>query len=280
MSFQLSARAVRFASAASLLAIVAACTSAPEPSEARRSSMSKEEAGRWNPPESSASGTPDGINGEKCSGGIKAGAKQLGDQLAEQFSTTYGGYSCRANTANTKELSIHAVGRALDINAKGAAGDEIANHLVNNAESFGIQRVIWNHTIWQIGTNGPTSRKYTGPNPHTDHVHAEVTIATATNGPGEGTEPSTGTGTDTDIDSDTGKPTKPTNPNTGGFDPNTGQPTDPNRPGPQDGYDPGFPGGAGWYEGEVECRAAADCDPSGTMMCVDGYCDYWGPPRY
>src|SRR5258708_2178217 len=107
MPFQVSSWFIRTASAASLLAIVAACTAAPEPSDLRVSSMSKEGSGRWSPPESNATGTYEGLGGEGCSGGLKPGTKALGDQLKSQFNTTYGGYACRANTANTKELSIH-----------------------------------------------------------------------------------------------------------------------------------------------------------------------------
>lgn len=261
-----SGRIVRTAFAGSLLAILAACTAAPESSERRVSSISKEGNGRWTPPGSDATGTPDGLEGEQCSGGIKPGAKMLGDQIKEQFNTTYGGYACRANTANKKELSIHAVGRALDIMASGAAGDEIANYLVTNASDLGVQRIIWNRTIWQISPSGPTSKAYSGPNPHTDHVHAEVTIATATHGPGDvSQDPSGG------VDAD-GNPIEP-----GMGDPSSPFPTDPYTGDP---YDDDYSGDFGddWYpDDELECESAVDCDASGAIMCVQGYCDYWGP---
>jgi hypothetical protein len=229
--------------AVGLSTIVAACSSGDPLVEGRKGTTSKI-SNRWQPPESNATGTYEGLNGEGCSGGLKPGTKQLGDQLKEQFNTSYGGYACRANTANKSQLSIHAVGRALDVTASGSAGDEIANHLVNNAETLGIQLIIWNHTIWKIGENGPSSRQYTGPNPHTDHVHAEVTTAVAASGPGTPTGGEDPMGQDPASDVDGG--------------------TDPNDPYGEDPYGDEGP----------ECQTAADCDPSGQIACVQGFC-WW-----
>jgi hypothetical protein len=230
--------------------------------------LSSKITNRWQPPQSDASGTYEGLNGERCAGGLKGGTKQLGEQIKSQFQITYGGYSCRANTANPGELSIHAIGRALDIMTSGAKGEEIANHLVTNASTLGVQLIIWNHTLWKITPTGATSRAYTGPNPHTDHVHAEVTSATAASGPGQA---GTGTGTDPGA-------TPPQ-------DPNAPPPSDPNGP-PPDPQGPVFDAGPGGppmggpgddffpddeYE-EMECRTDLDCDPSGEIFCDEGYC--------
>lgn len=238
--------------AVSLTAVLAACSSEDPLLEGRKGSRSNI-TNRWEPPESNATGTYEGLNGEGCSGGLKPGTRQLGDMLKSQFNTSYGGYACRANTANKSQLSIHAIGRALDINASGSDGDEIANHLVNNAEAFGIQLIIWNRTVWKIGPSGPTSRQYTGPNPHTDHVHAEVNTAVASSGPGEAT--------DAPIDQDPNGTSDPNDPN-GSDDPNgSGDPNDP-------WWDPEM------GDDEVECRTDFDCDPSGYVMCDQGYC-WW-----
>jgi hypothetical protein len=191
MNYGLSPRPTVTAFVVSLATlIVTACTvacTAPTPGEIdpKKSRSSSATAGRWQPPESSASGTYVGTNGEGCSGGLKPGTKTLGDQLKTQFNTSYGGYACRPmnNGSKNPKLSVHAVGRALDITASGELGDSIANHLVENAEALGIQLIIWNRTVWMIGANGATSKQYSGSVPHTDHVHAEVTIATAQNGP-------------------------------------------------------------------------------------------------
>ena len=242
--------------AVSLTAVLAACSSEDPLLEGRKGSRSNI-TNRWEPPESNATGTYEGLNGEGCSGGLKPGTRQLGDQLKSQFNTSYGGYACRANTANKSQLSIHAIGRALDINASGSAGDEIANHLVNNAEAFGIQLIIWNRTVWRIGPSGPTSRQYTGPNPHTDHVHAEVSTAIASSGPGEGT----GMPDDQEPNGSDPNGNDPNGNDPNGNDPNGNDPNDP-------WWDPSM------GDDEMECRTDADCDPSGYVMCDQGYC-WW-----
>ncbi len=285
-----SSQLLRLASAASLLAIVAACTASPEPGETRVSSTSKAKSGRWSPPESDATGTYEGLKGEGCAGGLKPGTEALGEQLKQQFDISYGGYSCRANTGNTSQLSIHAVGRALDITASGSKGDQIADFLVENAESLGIQLIIWNRTVWMISGNGPTSKAYSGPNPHTDHVHAEVNSATAANGPGGSKAP---TGADPNDPNGSMNPNDPGYyPNDPGYYPNdpnaypndpNAYPNDPNAPNAYP-YDPNNPGqggnpyGGDWNpDEEIECRTAVECDPSGSVRCVEGFCDYWDP---
>jgi hypothetical protein len=250
----------RFSICAALTVAAAACSSAPVPEQ--QGANGSKLTDRWSPPSSNATGTYEGLNGEGCSGGLKPGTKALGDQLASQFSTTYGGYACRANTGNTSQLSIHAIGRALDVTASGSAGDEIANHLVTNAETLGIQLIIWNHTLWKVTPSGATSRQYTGPNPHTDHVHAEVNSATAASGPGQADPSAPPTDPNANPSTTDPKQTDPSAPNQ----------TDPNQSSPNQG-DPGqgYPMGPGGYD-EMECRTDADCDPSGQMICDQGYC--------
>jgi hypothetical protein len=122
--------------------------------------------------------------GSKCTGSLTSGAKALGDYVKLNFKgvTDYGGYSCRRNTANRKKLSVHAVGRALDISIKrlnGAAdntkGDAVANYLISHAEEIGIQLVIWDNSVWIAQrAAGKKLTAYTGPDPHTNHIHAEL----------------------------------------------------------------------------------------------------------
>lgn len=157
-----------------------------DPPASTSSELSKR--ARWQPPASNLKGSYEGAGpyngGKGCSGGLKKGTRAVGDLVDKKFpSIRYEGYSCRPNTANTSQLSVHGTGRALDIFASSSVGDQVANHLVNNAQALGVQLVIWNRTIWSVKSSGATSRQYTGPNPHTDHVHAEVTSATAKNGP-------------------------------------------------------------------------------------------------
>jgi len=253
----------RIAALVAMAAWLAACA-VPTATEQKGTTGSKLES-RWQPLQSDATGTYEGVNGEGCSGGLKSGTQALGEQLKTQFNTTYGGYSCRANTAQTSQLSIHGVGRALDITASDSLGDEIANYLVQNATTLGIQLIIWNHTLWKVTPSGATSREYTGPNPHTDHVHAEVNSQTAANGPGTVDGTQTGTPTDNGNGGETGSvdnagptPTQTPTTTTGNGDDGWGD---------QDPYaDQGY--------SEYECSTDRDCDPSGSMVCDQGYCSY------
>jgi hypothetical protein len=104
--------------------------------------------------------------------GLTPGARILGNYLQQQFGqvTEIGGFSCRPNTANTSQTSVHGTGRALDVMTDD--GDDIANWAVMNAQQVNIQLIIWNHTIWRA--NGRQDGPYGGPNPHTDHVHIEI----------------------------------------------------------------------------------------------------------
>jgi hypothetical protein len=78
-------------------------------------------------------------------------------------------------------LSVHAIGRAIDLmvpmagrDADNTLGDQVANWLVENAESIGIQRVIWDKAFWNgqrgFGPLASTSL------PHTDHIHVELSV--------------------------------------------------------------------------------------------------------
>ena len=115
------------------------------------------------------------LGGRSCSGKFYPGTEALGEALQRNFGGSYGGYACRQNTADSSQLSVHGTGRAVDwFPPSKTAGDRGAAWLVQNHAKFGVQIVIWWHEDWQCG-DGWTG--YTGPNPHTDHVHVELTIA-------------------------------------------------------------------------------------------------------
>jgi peptidoglycan hydrolase-like protein with peptidoglycan-binding domain len=124
-----------------------------------------------------------------CSGTFTTGARILKKYLEQKFHaiSEIGGYSCRKNSANSKETSVHGVGRALDIHfpmvsgmANSQAGDPVANWLVEHAQEIGIQYIIWNRTKWNGSTkNGRKDGRYGGPNPHIDHIHAELNLDAA-----------------------------------------------------------------------------------------------------
>ncbi|MQM29754.1 MAG: hypothetical protein CRU78_04065 [Candidatus Accumulibacter phosphatis] len=117
-----------------------------------------------------------------CTGTFTAGAAALKAHILATFAgvSSIGGYSCRANSANRSETSVHGTGRALDImiptlggRANSAIGDPIANWLVRNAAAIGVQYIIWNRMRWS-GSRTPRVARYRGPNPHIDHVHVEL----------------------------------------------------------------------------------------------------------
>ncbi len=69
--------------------------------------------------------------------------------------------------------SDHPKGRGLDYminNIKNGkkVGTALANDAVANYKKWNIKYVIWNRYIWQPGRGW---KKYSGPSPHTDHVH-------------------------------------------------------------------------------------------------------------
>lgn len=126
---------------------------------------------------------PPWANGAHCTS-YTAGAAELRRHILANFPgvDAIGGYSCRANSGNPSETSVHGVGRALDImirpvggGANSAVGDPIANWLVRNAEAIGVQYIIWNRMRWS-GNRRPRVAPYTGPSPHIDHIHVELNL--------------------------------------------------------------------------------------------------------
>ena len=151
--------------------------SAPAPSPGR-DKFAYDDPGAWN-------------GGRDCSGGFTKGAVALSDWLRSRYrnTRTIGGYSCRPNTANTAQMSLHAEGRALDwmISAGTSANRATVARFVKKVSSgnwrlgraMGIQEVIWNRRIWTSARHSEGWRAYTGPNPHTDHVHIGINRAGA-----------------------------------------------------------------------------------------------------
>lgn len=214
---------------------------------------------RWQPPKSSLKATYEGAGpyngGKGCSKGLLKGTKQVGDLVDKKFpSIRYEGYSCRPNTANKSQLSVHGTGRALDIFASPSVGDQVANHLVNNAQALGIQLVIWNRTIWQVRSSGASSKAYGGPNPHTDHVHAEVTKAVASSGPSSATSAAPVDGEEED------EATPPANNGTSSSSGGTSSSSS---------------GGTSANNGGQSCASDGMCNPGNNgsgLICVNGVC--------
>jgi hypothetical protein len=125
--------------------------------------------------------------GADCQGGFTDGANKLGELVKSRFSSAVDhneGYACRANTANPSKLSMHAMGRAVDImmtseadNGGREAGKEVADFLLMNGDLLGVQFIIWDRTKCNLSQK--QCGEYTGPNAHTDHIHVEINEAAA-----------------------------------------------------------------------------------------------------
>jgi hypothetical protein len=113
------------------------------------------------------------------------GTRDLDTYLRRRFPYLSSGglYCCRQNSATTSVpvLSVHAIGRAIDLmvpmeagDADNGLGDPVANWLVENAEFIGIQRVIWDRAYWNGGRGfGLLS---SASLPHTNHIHVELSL--------------------------------------------------------------------------------------------------------
>lgn len=127
----------------------------------------------------------------KCTEDFTEGAQSLKALIEQNWKPpvqSIGGYSCREIVGGDGQLSLHAVGRALDIMISAEnprtleVGDKIRNFLINNSEALQVQRVIWNCNIWSADQDG--WRPYCtepGRNPHTDHLHVEINTKGAKN---------------------------------------------------------------------------------------------------
>ena len=117
-----------------------------------------------------------------CSPTAKPGVVAFRDLVLRSYPGTRSLGISRACTVGGR--SEHKEGRAFDwgVNvsrpAEKAAADDLIRWLhatdrygnrFANARRLGIQYVIWNRRIWSA--YAPTWRAYSGPSPHTDHVH-------------------------------------------------------------------------------------------------------------
>lgn len=110
-------------------------------------------------------------------GDVKPWVADAADTLGKKFGiSTIGGWRAHGSVPN----SDHPKGLALDLMTRSkAVGDKLADFAVKNAKALGITYVIWWHQIW---TPGKGWHKYTGPSPHTDHVHVSFAAKAPTAG--------------------------------------------------------------------------------------------------
>ncbi|WP_328294896.1 hypothetical protein OG218_19600 [Kineococcus sp. NBC_00420] len=117
--------------------------------------------------------------------------------LAQLIRDTYGKQTVgtsRDCPANGVPVSEHSDGRALDWALDAAdpaqaalaqefttwllAPDEQGNTAVN-ARRLGVMYVIWNRSVWKAYDPAAGWQPYTGPDPHTSHVHLSLTFSGA-----------------------------------------------------------------------------------------------------
>ena len=87
-------------------------------------------------------------------------------------------YNCRP-VRGRQSMSIHSEGRAVDYGLPvvgGVAhpvGMQVVRALGERGDELGVQTVIFDRRIWSA--RSPNGRRYTGVNPHLDHLHIELT---------------------------------------------------------------------------------------------------------
>ncbi|MCA4157647.1 transglycosylase SLT domain-containing protein [Priestia megaterium] len=104
-------------------------------------------------------------------GGMRTYVETWYNRVKDMFGPTHfmGAYNNR-NVRGGSSKSMHAFGRAFDIGSNSSTMSKIAEYLRTTATN--LQYVIYNRRIAGPG-KGKAWRKYSGVNPHTDHVHAD-----------------------------------------------------------------------------------------------------------
>lgn len=107
----------------------------------------------------------------KCAPHVRAAAAEFRDFFS--VGTIYG-WRATGSVAD----SDHPKGLAIDVMTT-LKGPAVANYAIANAARLSIKYIIWNRQIWQ---NGKWT-KYSGPSPHTDHVHISFNGTPGSGGP-------------------------------------------------------------------------------------------------
>lgn len=101
--------------------------------------------------------------------GLKGVASDVA-KAADYFGSKYGIKTIGGRGPGSVPNSDHPKGLALDymVYKNRAQGTALANDVIKNYKAWNVKYVIWYHYIWQPGKGW---HKYSGPSPHTDHVH-------------------------------------------------------------------------------------------------------------
>lgn len=112
-------------------------------------------------------------------GAVKPHVRAAAEEISARFQiTNIGGWRATGSVPN----SDHPKGLAIDVMTV-SKGNLVANWVIANAARLSVTYVIWNRRIYDV-RNGKGWQPYTGPSPHTDHVH--VSFAPR---PGDGSAP-------------------------------------------------------------------------------------------
>lgn len=123
------------------------------------------------------------VGAKTCTSGPTTGAQGIMAwflaKYADDGGLNAGIYNCRTIRGG-KTTSLHGEGRAADLAIRpyrAGYGTALADLLRLHSKELGIQCIIWNRKIW----SGYYTewRKYTGVNPHVDHLHVELSWKSA-----------------------------------------------------------------------------------------------------
>jgi hypothetical protein len=123
-------------------------------------------------------------------GDVKPWVADAADFLGNLFGfTDIGGWRAHGSVAN----SDHPKGLALDFMTNDSVkGNQLLQYGISHAKELGIHYLIYNRKIYEA-KNDFQPRTYTGPSPHTDHVHISFNAAPGS-GVTDGATPAVGVG--------------------------------------------------------------------------------------
>lgn len=118
------------------------------------------------------------VGGLEINSKMHANARHVTEEVLDHFPAikqiwTYATFPDHSNCRCTDYMvTIAGLARAEQVKL----GDAIAAYLIRNADRVGLNWLIWNRRIYrhQNTDRGHGWADYTGPKPHTDHVHMEV----------------------------------------------------------------------------------------------------------
>jgi len=125
----------------------------------------------WMPDFGDGGGDGSSIGAGSGYGGMHPYVEAYYRKITSKFKGTHfmGGYNNR-NVRGGSSKSMHAFGRAFDVGSNASTMQQIAEYARTAFKD--LQYVIYNRKIAGPGV-GKAWRKYTGVNPHTDHVHVD-----------------------------------------------------------------------------------------------------------